>query len=203
MRIPVLAAAALLLAACETPSNIWYPAVKNDNRPDHFAYCITPGCVKQIWMTFTPAEWAEIAAFFEGTRDAADERDRIARAMSRFEQIAGPKGGTSGDKGGWDWDIGDAPAGQIECFAEAGNTGTALGMMYRAGLLKYHTPLSDTPTMRGLPYGTLGLIHAGATMRENSDGHLWVVDTWYFDNGGPSFVVDRDEWRGGWSPPGA
>ena len=34
------------------------------------------------------------------------------------------------------------------------------------------------------------------------DGRLWVVDTWFFDNGGPTFVVDRDEWRGGWHPEG-
>ena len=56
--------------------------------------------------------------------------------------------------------------------------------------------------MRGLPFGGLGLVHATATIKEISNGHLWVVDTWFFDNGGPSFVVDRDEWRAGWHPKG-
>ena len=91
--------------------------------------------------------------------------------------------------------------GQLDCFAEAANTGTTLKMIADAGLLRFHTPLTGEPTMRGVPYGTFGLVHAGATIRENANGRLWVVDTWYLGNGAPSFVVDRDAWRGGWSPP--
>ena len=199
MRIPALAGA-LALAACATPENISAPARGYDNQPTvHFAYCINAGCGKQWPIKFSEAEWAEIGAFFQGTRDAADERGRIAKAMSRYEQIAAPKGGTQYDEGGWD--MGGPEDGQLDCFAEAANTGTALLMMSNAGFLKFHTPLTDEPTMRGALYGTFGLVHASATMRENANGHLWVVDTWYKPSGGPSYVVDRDEWRGGWSPP--
>lgn len=200
MRPFVFLVGALALSACATPPNIAAPALTNANHPtQRFAYCTSAGCGTQVWVRFTDAEWGEIAAFFAGTRDAADERDRIARAMSRFEQIAGPKAGTQNDEGGWD--MGGPEVGQLDCFAEAANTGTTLKMIADAGLLRFHTPLTGEPTMRGVPYGTFGLVHAGATIRENANGRLWVVDTWYLGNGAPSFVVDRDAWRGGWSPP--
>lgn len=199
MRVLVLAAG-LALGGCTIPENISTPALTYDNRPTvHFAYCISAGCINQLAIKFSEAEWAEIGAIFAGTRDAPDERHRIELAMSRFEQLAAPKGGTQNDKGGWD--MGGPEIGQLDCFAEAANTQTALSMMAKSGFLKFHTPLTGQPTLRGVPYGTLGLIHASATIQENADGHLWVVDTWYMPSGGPSFVVDRGEWRAGWHPP--
>lgn len=196
----VALAGALALGACAIPENIAAPGTGYDNQPTkHFAYCTSAGCGTQVALRFTEAEWAEIGAFFAGTRDAADERARIALAMSRFEQIVAPKGGTQSDDGGWD--MGGPEVGQLDCFAEAANTGTALSMMAKSGFLKFHTPLTDQPTLRGVPYGTLGLVHASATLRENSNGRLWVVDTWYLPSGDLSFVVDHDEWRGGWEPP--
>ena len=198
MRFCILAGA-LALSACAIPENISTPALTYDNRPTvHFAYCTSAGCISQLAIKFSEAEWGEIGKIFEGTRDGADERKRIELAMSRFEQIAGPKGGTQNDEGGWD--MGPPRPGQLDCFAEAANTQVALSMMMKSGFLKFHTPLTGEPTLRGIPYGTLGLVHAGATIRENATGHLYVVDTWYMPSGGPSFVVDRDEWRAGWHP---
>ena len=198
MRISALAAA-LALAGCTIPENISTPALTYDNRPTvHFAYCTSAGCGTQLAIRFNEQEWAEIGALFSGTRDAADERARIEKAMSRFEQLAAPKGGTEHDEGGWD--MGGPEVGQLDCFAEAANSQTALSMMAKAGFLKFHTPLTGEPTLRGVPYGTLGLVHASATIRENANGRLWVVDTWYMPSGGPSFVIDRDEWRAGWAP---
>lgn len=195
----ILALGALLaLAACATPENIIEPSTHHNDPLVRFTHCNGYGCSSMYGMKFTPEEWGEIGAFFEGTRDAADERDRIAKAMSRFEQIAGPKDGTENDVGGTGF--ASPGPGNVDCYAEAANTTVALQMMQKSGFLKYH--VVDEPTMRGLPFGTFGLVHATATIREISNGHLWVVDTWFFDNGGPSFVVDRDEWRGGWHPKG-
>ncbi len=194
----ILALGALLtLAACATPPHIEEALLHHDNDPlKRFTYCTQFGCRTEFGMTFTQAEWDEIGAFFIGTRDAADERARIAKAMSRFEQIAGVKGGTDKDVGGTGFF--DPGPGQLDCYAEASNTSVALQMMQKSGFLKYH--VVDRVTMRGVPFGTLGLVHATATIKEISDGHLWVVDTWFFDNGGPTFVIDRSEWRAGWHP---
>ena len=196
----IIALSALLaLAGCATPSHIEEALLHHDNNPTvRFTHCSAFGCRAQFGMVFTQAEWDEIGAFFIGTRDAADERQRIAKAVSRFEQIAGPKDGTDKDVGGTGmFDPGD---GHLDCYAEASNTSVALQMMQKSGFLKYH--VVDRVTMRGVPFGTLGLVHATATIKEISNGHLWVVDTWFFDNGGPTFVIDRDEWRGGWTPEG-
>ncbi|MFT3810860.1 MAG: hypothetical protein QM698_13150 [Micropepsaceae bacterium] len=188
----------LMLGACATPPNIIEPSLHDNNPTVRFTHCNGYGCSSMYGMKFSQAEWDEIGAFFIGTRDAADERARIALAMSRFEQIAGPKDGTENDTGGTGW---ISPGyGHVDCYAEAANTTVAIQMMQKSGFLKYH--VVDQPTMRGVPFGTFGLVHATATIKEISDGHLWVVDTWFFDNGGPTFVIDRDEWRGGWHPEG-
>jgi len=198
-RLPLALGAFLALTACATPPHIEEAMLEHTNDPlRRFTYCNGFGCGSQFGMVFTPAEWDEIGRYFIGTRDAADERERIARAMSRFEQIAGPKAGSEDDVGGTG--MFDPGGGQLDCYAEASNTSVALQMMQRSGFLKFH--VVDRVTMRGVPFGTLGLVHATATIKEISDGHLWVVDTWFFDNGGPTFVVDRDEWRGGWHPEG-
>lgn len=193
-------AAMLLLTACATPGGILRPREYNNDPVAGFAWCRSFGCSNlQTNAMVTPAEWAEIGAFFNGTKDAADERDRIAKAVSRFEQIAGAHTGTSVDVGGTGLSP-FAPVGQLDCYAEAANTTTTLEMMLKSGFIKFHT-LSDV-TVRGFGFHGAQSIHATATIRENADGHLWVVDTWYYDNGGPTFVVDRDQWLGGWSPEG-
>lgn len=199
---PILAlAAALVLTACATPGGVLQPRKYPADPIRGFAWCLSFGCSDvQTNVRVTPAEWAEIAAFFDGTRDAADERARIARAVSRFEQIAGAYTGTRIDEGG----TGILPTrgiGQLDCYAEAGNTTTTLTMMAAAGLLKFHTVAA--PELRGLGHGGGAVsIHATARIRENADGHLWAVDTWYYDNGGPTFVVDWQEWYDGWAPEG-
>jgi hypothetical protein len=73
-------------------------------------------------------------------------------------------------------------------------------MMQKSGFLKFHTV--SEPGMRGLPYGTLSLEHATATIIDRATGVRYAVDTWFFDNGGPSFVVEFNEWRHGWHPKG-
>ncbi|MCC6920144.1 MAG: hypothetical protein IT548_13150 [Alphaproteobacteria bacterium] len=200
MRGLILAAAALSLAACATPSGTQQPRRYPTDPISGFAWCMSFGCSDmQVGVRVTPAQWTEIGAFFDGTRDAADERARVARAVSRFEQIAGEITGTRIDEGG----TGILPTrglGQLDCYAEAGNTTTTLTMIAKAGFLKFHTV--DAVTVRGFGHKGFMPIHATATLRENADGHLWVVDTWYYDNGGPTFVVDRQEWLDGWSPEG-
>lgn len=194
----VLPLAALLLAACATPYDVTKTS-RHDNQPTkRFTHCNRFGCGSMYGMVFSDAEWAEIGAFFAGTTDAADERRRIAAAITRFEQIAGPKDGTDKDVGGSG--LIDPGVGQLDCYAEAANTTVALQMMQASGFLKFHTV--GEARMRGLPYGTLGIEHATATIVETATGERFAVDTWFFDNGGPTFVVDFEEWRGGWSPEG-
>jgi hypothetical protein len=197
MRNLTILAAALFLTACATPPNIMAPSAYK-NTPAKFAYCTAFGCGTMIWATFTDAEWAQVAAQFDGVNDAASERAAIAKAVSVHERIVGPKGGTQNDEGGTGL-AGEKP-GQLDCFAEAANTTVALQMMQNAGLIRFHRVTEVT--MRGVPYGTVGFVHATATIQDIADGRLWVVDSWYFPNGGPSFVVDRDEWRAGWAAEG-
>lgn len=199
--IAVAVFAALTLSACGLPNGVT-KTLKHENHPTtKFTHCSSFGCSTMYKIAFTEAEWAEIGAFFAGTVDAADERARLARAMSRFEQIVGPKDGTDKDKGGTGLFVLDGGPGQLDCYAEAANAGVAVRMMYESGFFKFHVP--GEQAMRGpLHSGTTMLDHATATIVETATGHRWAVDGWFFDNGGPVFVVDFDEWIDGWTPKG-
>ena len=194
-------ASLLALGACAMPDGVT-KTITHDNRPTtRFTHCNAFACNSQFGMVFSEAEWGEIGAFFVGTKDAADERDRIALAMSRFEQIAGPKDGTDKDKGGTGLFVLSSDPGQLDCYAEASNTGVALRMMYASGFFKFHQP-GDQAVRGPMQSGTTLLDHATATIVETATGHRYAVDTWFFDNGGPSFVVDFDTWMHGWDAPG-
>ena len=200
MRFLVLAFACAL-AACATPNGVVKTARHANHPTTGFTHCSAFGCgTMTVGMTFSQGEWDEIGALFAGTADAGDERARIAKAVSRFEQIAGPKDGTDKDRGGSGLFVIQSDPGQLDCYAEAGNTTVALLMMQASGFLKFHT-VGDA-AMRGLPYGTFGLEHATATIVETATGRRWAVDSWFFDNGGPTFVVDYEVWRAGWDAPG-
>ena len=200
-RIGFLLAASMTLAACETPRGVTR-TLDHDNQPTkRFTHCTAFACNVQWNLVFSQAQWDEIGAFFKDTRDADDERRRIEKAMSRFEQIAGAMDGTDKDKGGTGLIWRDTSPGQLDCYAEASNTGVALRMMYASGFLKFHKP--GPQGMRGpLFSGTALLDHATATIIENADGHRFAVDSWFFDNGGPVFVVDFDTWQHSWHPEG-
>jgi hypothetical protein len=200
LRPAALLAAASLLAACSTPGNITMSSERANDPLTGFAYCFSFGCADMYTdLRFTPSEWAEIGQIMEQPTHAADERVQIARAITRIEQILGPRAGTNIDTGGTGFRLTGGP-GQLDCYAEAANTTVSLQMMQSAGWLKFHQ--TGEPMMRGLPYGTMGIEHATGTVTETATGRRWAVDTWFFDNGGPTFVVDLEDWRSGWHPEG-
>ncbi len=190
--LPTLGAAGVDIAEPYTPPS-------SEPSPLHFEVCYQHTCKEVAEVSFTDAEWREIQGFFEpAPASAAEERERIALAVSRMEVMVGQKINTFDDKGGnlQGW---MADSYQMDCVDESTNTTTYLTMMLREGLLKWHR-VEDRKTRGFLFFG--GWPHTTAVIKEKETAKEWVVDSWFYDNGVPPVIMPLQEWYKGWKPPG-
>ena len=167
--------------------------------PVQFEVCYQHTCKEVAEVSFSAEEWLEIKSLFEPVpASAAEERERIARAISRLEVIVGQKINTFDDKGGnlQGW---AADSYQMDCVDESTNTTTYLTMMLRDGLLKWHK-IEDRKTRGFLFFG--GWPHTTAVIKDKETAKEWVVDSWFYDNGVPPVIMPLKEWYKGWKPPG-
>lgn len=161
-----------------------------------FTFCSQYGCKRRTSLSLTQGDWADIDALFSRpTNNAKEEREKIAAAIGRFEQIIGSRTGTDRDKAGTFRNIG---GGQLDCVDESTNTTTYLLLMDERGLLQHHTvaaPDTRFPLVHGGSWP-----HQTAVIIEKKSAERYVVDSWFYDNGAPATVVPLKLWKTGWKP---
>ena len=112
-----------------------------------------------------------------------------------FESIVGKATGTATDKlgsvRGWSF------ANKLDCVDDAVNTGTYLYMLRKDGLIRYHEVRE--PARRGFVINGKWP-HVAVAIVERETGSIYVVDSWFLDNGYPAYVVSFEEWVAGWKP---
>jgi hypothetical protein len=168
----------------------------HDPVPGRFSVCHGHGCRNLDTVALSGAEWKEISFIFQQViNDPAVERDRIRQAIGMLETRVGKITGTAGDKGG-NW-AGFGLDGQMDCIDESINTTTYLRMLAGQGLITQHTV--EGRETRG--WFIFGWPHTTAVIRERASGQLWVVDSWFLDNGEPPFILPLTVWKQGWQPP--
>jgi hypothetical protein len=188
---------ALACAACSTsPSETYLARYQATNTRSSFRVCSDFGCARDTVVVLNEDEWSQVRAIFVPiAADAAEERERIRRAVATLETLVGPKAQTADD------DPGAAlfalnTRGQMDCIDEAYNTSTYLQLLAAEGLLRRHRV--GQPVLRGhlidrWPHNT-------ATITETTSGEGYAVDSWFHGNGQPPEIVDLAMWRAGWSP---
>lgn len=88
--------AAVLLPGQEGPGE---PVA--DPSPRRFSVCLLHGCRRIAETGLTPVQWGPIRdLFFPPARDAAAERERIARAIGLMETLVSGCPGAAGERGG-------------------------------------------------------------------------------------------------------
>lgn len=194
----LLAAAAALAAGCSHRGGDIEQALadagKTPPRPERFNICHAHGCTQTSAVSLTAAQWAQVRSVFNGTADAADERQRLRAAIALLERWAGKQTGTDRDIGGSFPGFGRG--GQMDCIDEMVNTATYIRMMERDGLLAHHR--LDSHEYLGF-FETAFWPHAAVAIRQIGSGERFIVDSWWLDNGAPPYVVAYDEWwEGGW-----
>ena len=163
--------------------------------PALFSICFDHSCTTVENVSLTPEEWRHaIQPLQPPAHSAAEERSAIACAIARFEEIVGRHTGTSADRGKNVRGFGQP--GQLDCIDESTNTTTYLRLLERNGLLHYHV-VGDRVTRFGL---FVGMPHTTAVIQEHASDARFAVDSWFFDNGEPAYIVNLDAWRSGEDP---
>ncbi len=172
------------------------PDIITDPTPARFSVCSEHTCKRVSVVSLQPEQWQrERRLFLPAPSDAAQERERIARAIGLMETMVGPLTGTQHDKGRNFQSVGIE--GQMDCIDESTNTTTYLTMLLKDGLLKWHS-VADRAT-RG--FFIFGWPHSTAVIRETANGALFAVDSWFLDNGAEPFILPLELWAQGWQPP--
>lgn len=163
---------------------------------DEFPHCYGYGCPSHFLVQLSKKDYARIEKIFKPkTKNAAQERARIEKAIGEFETIVGALTGTDRDVGDTFKKTGD---GQLDCVDESTNTTIYLDLMRQMGLLKFHA--IEQPQIR-LPISGGGWwVHQTAVIRDTDTNILYAVDSWFDDNGYPAYVVPFDAWKTGWKP---
>ncbi len=202
MRSLVFISAALILTACVTQDFKTYErylASKKVPPPtvEQFPHCHGYGCPSHYLVELHPKEWKQIDRLFKpASKNAAQERARVAKAIGRFETIVGGMTGTDVDYRGTFLKMG---RGQLDCVDESTNTTIYLDLLKQRGYLKFHEirqPQIRTP----FTGGGGRWVHQSAVIHEVKSGVDYAVDSWFEHNGHPSHIVPLSDWRSGWKP---
>ena len=201
-----LLASALLMVAQNLAANNAYQRVSWDFdlperiSPASFSVCSQHNCQTRTRAALEPEQWEQIVALFAPPADsAAAEREQIARAIGRMEQLVANFANTHHDKAG-DFNGFTQPGSQLDCVDESINTTTYLTLFEQEGLLRWHRVVSRAS--RGYMFFG-GWPHFTAVV-ETTRGkpEQWVIDSWFRDNGVDADVLPLTTWQQGWSPEG-
>lgn len=192
-----LLSACLLLSGCMKHYESYERYLVSRNLPaptmKAFPHCSDYDCATVQIANYWPKEWKQVQKQFKPkAKSAKKERQQIARAIQKMEQIIGPITHTDGDVGDTFKKTGK---GQLDCVDESTNTSISLDLLRQDGLLKFHelgAPESRAPFLKWP--------HQTATIVEKETGVRYAVDSWFTDNGGEVYVLPLDEWKDGWKP---
>lgn len=187
----------LILTSCgHSPAGSLQARYREQNDISAFLVCSEYGCSTRQWISLDEAEWNQVRSnFLPAPLNAADERERIRRAVALIENLVGPKAGTDIDRAGAAILTLDK-RGQLDCIDEAYNTTTYLRLMGADNLIHFHE--IGEPAKRGYIFNRWP--HNTATVIENETEASYAVDSWFGANGTLPDVVTLELWLDGWSP---
>jgi hypothetical protein len=160
---------------------------------DEVRICYNYGCAVEATVELDENVLHVVGRLLLRSDDAAREREAIALAIGLFEVFVGQQTPTWADKGRNVDD--DGLEGRMDCIDESANASSYLRLLEGKGWLKYHRvldPLKRAPRLLD--------DHWAARIVEKNTGREFAVDSWFFDNGQPAFVVPLEEWRNGAEP---
>ena len=146
-------------------------------------------------MDYSEEQLESLRLLLAAAGDAAAEREAVSSAIGRMYRIAGEQTPVWRDKGGNFADGG--VTGQMDCVDHSTNTDGFLRLLQTRGWLRFHEVLEPVMRMRFIV-----AVHWTARIRDRGTQGIYVVDSWYFDNGHPAAVFAVEDWLAGKDPDG-
>ena len=162
-------------------------------RAEVVTICYNYGCYSKAPVDFSEAQLERLHQALAAAADAAAERAAISVVIGRMYAIAGEQTPVWRDKGGNYADGGEN--GKMDCIDHSTDTTAFLRLLEARGWLRFHDVLE--PIMRRR---FLIAVHWAARIRERKTQKVYVVDSWYFDNGHPALVMPVEDWLAGKTP---
>jgi hypothetical protein len=153
-----------------------------------FLQCSDFGCKTRVEMDFNQSQWRELRQLFTPVAASAfEEKQQIRKAIALMEQYAGEISGTKLDKG--ENYPGEEIPHQQDCIDESTNTFQYLYALQKRGLLKWHEVAGKKRRIVWF------FSHWSALIRDINENQLYVVDSWYRDNGEPPYIQKLEDWE--------
>ena len=158
--------------------------------------CHGYGCLVQTRIRYTEGQLGQLRRMLFAAVDAASERKILGEAVGRLYGWAGEQSEIHGDRGGNYAD--DNASGKMDCIDHSTSTTRLLRLLTARGYLRWHRVLE--PEARN--FAGLIPVHWSAVIEEKTNGEpaLFVVDSWFVDNGQPAVILPLDEWKKGAGP---
>lgn len=179
-----------LTSGCTNPAGLNMAQYRDVGAtPSDFVYCHGYGCSQKIRLGLHDSEWNEVKKIFKNSKNAKDERQKIAKAIARMEKITGQLADTSDD-------LPKAPIikkshQELDCIDETVNTTKYLTFFEQAGLLKFHKV--GKPAFKGFFINGI-YPHNTATVIEKETGKIFVIDSYIFANGEKPVIRSHEDW---------
>jgi hypothetical protein len=155
--------------------------------------CYNYGCYTRARVDYGEAQLERLRQQLAAAENAAAERAAISAVIGRMYAIAGEQTPVWRDKGGNYADGGDN--GKMDCIDHSTNTGAFLRLLQAHGWLRFHEVLE--PLLRRRFFFAE---HWAARIRERETQKVYIVDSWFFDNGQPAAVLPVEDWLAGNTP---
>lgn len=171
--------------------------VNNQQAPSEFTVCYSHACYSKTKINLSEVQLQEIDNLFIPKPNTAEqERKQISAAIGKFERFVGEINGTSNDVAGSF--PGFLRENQLDCEDETTNTISYIMMLEDKGLTTFHKLSAFQPARRS--WFLNGWPHMAAIIEEKKTSNLYVVDSWFMDNGNPAYIISYNKWKDGWHP---
>ena len=158
-------------------------------KPITVTVCYNFGCKSQGVAPITREDIKLLQGLFHNVASSIEERARIRLAIANLEQIAARYLPTGNDIGG-NYAHGMIEEGKQDCIDESTNSTTYLQFLQRQGWLHWHT-VEERVHRATYIFDD----HWAAQIRERDSGQIYVVDSWYHDNGHPPVIQTLEDWK--------
>jgi len=151
--------------------------------------CYNFNCKTRGEVQPTQADIEFFEKLFHNVTSAEEERKNISFSIANMEKISARYLPTGNDLGG-NYTPDMPEEGKQDCIDESTNTTTYLNYFQKHGWLHWHIV---GERVHRAPY--LFDDHWAAQILENKTGAIFVVDSWYRDNGQPAVIQSYEDWK--------